>query len=98
MVLGTYPELVRLDRCEVDDGLNRHITDPISSLGIQWGIGWDVDYPDAYCGHAPIGLTQAIADAAIEIHVERVAKVLKTLKDDSIMDPIIAASRKSWKK
>jgi len=98
MLMSPYPELVRLDRCEVNNGLSRHVTDPISSLGIQWGASWIVDYPDAYSGHAPIGLTKAIADAMFEIHVERVAKVLKTLKDDAVMDPIIAASRKNWEK
>jgi len=97
MVMGTYPELVRLDRCEVDNGLSRHISDPIINLGVQWGAYWDVNYPDSYHGHAPLGLTQAISDAAIEIHVERLAKILKTLKDDSVMDPIIAASRRNWK-
>lgn len=98
LILGTYPELVRLDRCEVNNGLNRHVSDPISSLGIQWGGSWGVDYPDSYHGHAPLGLTKAIADACVEVRIERLVKVLKTLKDDSIMDPIIAASRKNWKK
>ena len=98
MVMSPYPELVRLDRSEVNNGLNRHVSDPISKLGIQWGDSWGVDFPDAYHGHAPIGLTKAIADAMFEINVERLTNVIKTLKDDSIMDPIIAASRKTWQK
>jgi len=98
MLMGTYPELIRLDRCEVNNGLSRHIADPILDAGIQWPPGWGLNYPDAYCGHAPIGLTQAIADAAVEISVQRLVEALKVLKDDSVMDPIIAASRKSWTK
>ena len=91
MVMGTYPELVRLDRCEVESGMSRHISDPLSEVGLEWGSSWSVDYPNAYCGHAPIGLTQAIADAAVEISVERTAKALKLLKNDEILDPILHA-------
>ena len=98
MLMGTYPELIRLDRCEVDNGLNRHVADAILDAGIQWPPGWGLNYPDAYCGHPPRGLTQAIADASVEISVQRLVEALKVLKDDSVMDPIIAASRKNWAK
>ena len=94
MLMGCYPELARIDLSEKESGLSRHVSDPISSLGIQWGDSWGVDYPDAYHGHAPIGLTQAIADATVHLHVQRLAGMLKTLKNDEIMNPIIAASRK----
>lgn len=91
MLMGTYPELIRLDRCEVDDGLSTHISDPLSELGVVWGRNWHVNFPNSYAAAAPLGLTQAIADAAVEISVERTVKVLKLLKDDSIMEPILAA-------
>lgn len=94
MVMGTYPELVRLDRCEVESGMSTHIADPLTKLGIGWGGTWGVNQPNAYNGHAPIGLNQRIADAAVEISVERTAAVLKLLKDDAVMDPIIAAANK----
>ena len=97
MLMGTYPELARIDLSEKESGLSRHVSDPIARVGIQWGGSWGVDYPDAYHGHAPIGLTQAIADATVHLHVERLANMLRTLKNDEIMDPIIAASRKGWK-
>ena len=98
MLMGTYPELIRLDRCEAESGLTIHVYDPLAELGIQWGRQWHVNYPNSYSGHAPVGLTQAIADAAVEISVQRLTAVLKTLKDDSVIDPIIAASRKTWQK
>lgn len=91
MVMGTYPELVRLDRCEVESGMSTHIADPLDELGILWGRKWQSNYPNSYAGHAPIGLTQTIADTAVEISVERAAAVLRLLKDDDIMDPIIKA-------
>lgn len=82
---------MRLDRCEADSGRSTGIASPLAKLGIAWGRSWQVNYPNAYAAAPPLGLTQAIADAAVEISVERAANVLKLLKDDSIMDPIIAA-------
>lgn len=93
MVMGTYPELVRLDRCEAESGMSTHISAPLASLGIGWGGAWSANYPNAYNGHAPIGLNQRIADAAVEISVERTAEVLKLLKDDTMMNPIIASGK-----
>ena len=94
MVMGTYPELVRLDRCEAESGLPTGISTPLTKLGILWGRNWHVNFPNAFAGAAPVGLTQTIADAAVEISVERTVKVLQVLKDDSIMDPIIAAQHR----
>lgn len=94
MLMGTYPELIRLDRCEAESGMGTHISDPLTSKGIQWGRSWSTNYPNAYAGHAPIGLTQQIADAAVEISVERTAEVLKLLKNDEIMEPILSAALK----
>ena len=88
-VMGTYPELVDLSRCEAESGLTTHIADPLAEKGIQWGRAWYANYPNAYCGHPPIGLTQQIADLSVKIAVEKLADVYKTLKDDSIMNPII---------
>ena len=48
----------------------------------------------SYAGDPPIGLTQAIADAAVEISVERTVEALKLLKNDAVMDPIIRAGRR----
>ena len=89
MVLGTYPELVRLDKVEQESGMSTHRTDFLSEKGIQWGKGWHLNYPNAYAGHAAVGLTQAIADAAVEISVRRAAEVLKILKDDEKMSTIL---------
>lgn len=94
MLMGTYPELVRLDRCEAENGLSTHISDPLKTVALDWGGAWFANYPNSYAGHAPLGLTQQIADAAVEISVERAVAALKMLKDDSIMDPIIAAGNR----
>jgi len=94
MLMGCYPELIRLDRCEVESGESTHIADPVTDAGLQWAGAWGVNHPSAYDGPAPVGLTQAIADASVEIAVERTVKALKLLKNDAVIDPIIAKSRK----
>lgn len=91
MVMGTYPELVRLDRCEAESGMSTHVADPLAKLGIGWGNAWCANYPNAYNGDAPIGLNQRIAKVSVEISVERTVEVLKLLKNDTVMEPILAA-------
>lgn len=88
LLMGTYPELVRLDRCEAESGMSTHIADPLTDLNIEWGGAWGRNYPNAYSGHAPVDLTQSIADSAVEIAVSRTAQVLKLLKNDKIIDAI----------
>ena len=88
LVMGTYPELVRLDRCEAESGFSTHIADPLMNAGINWAGSWHRNYPNAYNGHPPVGLTQTIADAAVEIAVQRTVAVLKLLKDDEAMKSI----------
>ncbi len=89
MMMGTYPELVRLDRCEALSGLNTHVCDDLHAVGLEWGSAWGKDYPNAYCGHAPVGLTQTIADAAVQISVESLVEALKFLKDDEKVNKVI---------
>jgi len=93
MLMGTYPELIRLDRCLVNSGANRHVADPLTNLDINWPGSWHANFPDAYSGDPPLGLTQQIADAAVEISVERTVKVLQMLKNDEVLNPILAAAR-----
>lgn len=94
-VMAGYPNLVDLSRCEVESGMSTHVADPLSDKGIQWGRAWYANYPNAYCGHAPIGLTQQIANLSMKIAVERTAEVYKTLKDDSLIESIIAKGYKT---
>ena len=92
MVMGCYPELVRLDRCEAESGLSRHISDPLSEAGLKWGRAWHVNFPNAYAGTPPTGLNQRIADVTVQLSAEKLAKALKLLKDDQTMDRIISAA------
>ncbi len=89
LVMGTYPELVALDRCEVESGLSTHRADFLRDAGLDWGSAWSTNFPNAYAGNAPVGLTKAIADAATELAVERTANALKVLKNDELMNTLL---------
>jgi len=61
LVMGTYPELVRMDRCEAESGMSTHISDPLTNAGIQWGYSWLVNYPNARITYSPfITLSRAL--------------------------------------
>lgn len=82
MLMGTYPELARVDLGEKVSGQSRHLTDAVTEAGMTWAKSFYLNYPNSYAGDPPVGLTQAIADAAVEISVERTVKALKLLKND----------------
>ncbi|MBE6696173.1 MAG: creatininase family protein [Ruminococcaceae bacterium] len=88
LVLGTYPELVRLDRSEVLSGMHQHKTDFLGDARIAWGGSWWLDYPNAYAGHPPTGLTETIAKASVEIAVQKLVRALGVLKNDELMKQI----------
>jgi len=92
MMMGLYPELVRLDRGEAESGASTGIANPLYEAGINWGGSWSANFPNSYEGPAPTGLTQAIADAAVELAVQNAERALKVIKDDSIMLPILNAA------
>lgn len=80
-----FPELTRLDKIEALSGLSTHTTDFLSRAGLVWGDAWGKDYPNAYSGHAPVGLTPAMADVFFELAVRRVAEALRVLKNEKLM-------------
>lgn len=81
-MLGTYPELVRMDKCEVESGMSTHRLEHLTNAGIYTAHFWNADFPYSYAGHAPMGCNQRIADAYIKISVERIVNVLRILKYD----------------
>ena len=82
-VMGLHPETVHLDRLGIESGLSTHETDYLKEVGIQiMNGGWDINYPNAYHGHDPIGCNERIGKAAVHVQSHRLAKALKVLKED----------------
>ena len=44
--------------------------------------GWDINYPNAYSGHDPVGCNERIGKAALRFEAERFARAVKVLKED----------------
>ena len=84
IMLGTYPELVRLDRADVESGLSTHRTDHISNAGFYYPPGWFANHPDAYAGHSPAKCSQAVGDMAAKICARRFAESLRVIKEDTV--------------
>ena len=82
-MMGIAPESVRLDRLGIESGLSTHAADYLSEVGIQiMNGGWDINYPNAYHGHDPIGCNERIGKAALRLEAERVANAFRVFKED----------------
>lgn len=82
-LMGICPEAVKLDRLGVESGLSEHKTDYLYEAGIKIrDCGWDIDYPNAYAGHDPIGCNERIGKAALRFESERLANAIKIYKED----------------
>jgi creatinine amidohydrolase len=82
-MMGIAPESVRLDRLGIESGLSTHEADYLSEAGIQiMNSGWDINYPNAYSGHDPIGCNERIGKAALRLEAERTAHAFRVFKED----------------
>jgi len=80
-VMATRPHLVARDRYYAEDGINNHRTDYLTKLGISIKGDWSCRYPNSYSGAAPHGCSQTIGQAMLKVHVERVVRVLRAIKE-----------------
>lgn len=86
MVMAIAPECVHLDRLGIEDGHSLHKTDYLKEAGIHIAAGgWDVDYPNNYCGDDPVDLNPRIAKAAFRLDAERLAEIAAIWKNDTNM-------------
>jgi creatinine amidohydrolase len=82
LVQGTYPELVRPDKFDAENGCcpKRFIPVP----GVEAVLhGWYANCPNSYGGFAPHGCTKSIGDAAVKMSVNRLVKIFEYLKADN---------------
>lgn len=87
LVYGTHPDLVNPDRFDAENGLSiKRIKHP-KEFGIVDGITFEANFPNAFSGFAPIGCTETIGKAAVDMSVERLSKIFEYIKnDDSMID------------
>lgn len=82
-IMGTHPEIVKMNRLGVANGMSRKLSEKYKIHGIQIrDDGWEVDFPDWIDSGDPIGCNERIGQAAVKLEAERVANVLKRIKNN----------------
>lgn len=85
-MMGISPEAVHLDRLGVESGKNQHKTDHLTKAGIKIESGgWDLNYPNGFAGDDPVGCNERIGKAALRLEAERLAKLFKIFKEDTVL-------------
>ena len=82
-MMALCPDAVYMERLGIESGLNLHKTDYLRDAGIKiMDDGWDINYPNDYSGHDPIGCNERIGKAALRFEAERFAHAVKVYKND----------------
>jgi creatinine amidohydrolase len=96
-MMALCPDAVRLDRLGIESGISLNKTRYLREAGIKiMDGGWDVDYPNAYSGHDPIGCNERIGKAALRMESERFAHAVKVLKEDENLWKWHEERQKGW--
>lgn len=95
-VMDVCPRNVHLDHLGKESGLNTHRTDYLRKAGINLPNAWDIDYPNNYTGHDPIGLNERIARFTVRYESERLARAVKLFKEDEQVMMWHEERQKGW--
>ena len=67
------------------------------SVGLEVkSSGWYLEFPNAYCGHDPIGCNERIGRASIRFEAEKLANAAKFFKEDNYLLERLEAKQKGW--
>lgn len=83
-VYGVRPEVVRLDKIDQESGTSTHRFDEFANLKINTPFAWMADYPNSYAGDSHEGMNERIARAMVEYSTDRLCKVIRFLKEETI--------------
>lgn len=81
-MMGIVPQYCRIDKVEQESGLSTHQADYLSAWGVNSGTAWGYNYPNAYHGYAPVGVTETIGKTVLKVHVDRMCRLYKQIKED----------------
>lgn len=91
-VYGVRPETVRLDKVYEESYESTHRFDEFSKLRINTPFAWMANYPNSYEGDMHDGMNERIARAMVEYSTDKLAEVLRFLKNETISDEY----KKEW--
>ena len=82
LVMGLAPEWVRTDRASAEPGLSTGRADYLSRADLSFAPGWSANYPNAFQGYDPVGCTENIGKALVQICAKRMSGLYRLLKED----------------
>lgn len=82
LMMGIVPQYCRIDKVEQESGLSTHQADYLSAWGVNSGTAWGYNYPNAYHGYAPVGVTETIGKTVLKVRVDRMCRLYKQIKED----------------
>lgn len=96
-IMALAPDSFQWDKLGFESGLPTGASRPYREAGIQLADGgWDLDFPNAYCGHDPSECNERIGKAALRIESERLAKAVKFFKEDTYLLEKLNEQQKGW--
>ncbi len=96
-VAAIAPETIEWDQLGKESGLPTGKSALYRKAGIKLADGgWDLDFPNAYCGHDPLGCNERIGRASIRFEAERLATAAKVMKEDTYLLERLAEMQKGW--
>lgn len=82
LMMGIVPQYCRIDKVEQESGLSTHQADYLSGWGVNSGTAWGYNYPNAFHGYAPVGVTETIGKTVLKVHVDCMCRLYKQIKED----------------
>ena len=96
-IMAIAPETVEWDKLGSESGLPSGRGAAYRKAGIKLADGgWGLDFPNAYCGHDPIGCNERMGKASIRFEAERLANAVKFFKEDTFLLECLEAQQKGW--
>ena len=96
-IMAMAPESIEWDKLGIESGLPTGKSAAYRKAGITLADGgWNLEFPNAYCGHDPIGCNERIGQASIRFEAEKLAKAAKFFKEDNYLLECLEAKQKGW--
>ncbi len=96
-IMDIAPESIEWDQLGKESGMPTGKGSLYRKAGIKLADGgWDLDFPNAYCGHDPLGCNERIGKASVRFEAERLAHAAKVMKEDTYLLERLAKQQKGW--
>jgi len=96
-IMAIAPDSIEWDTLGIESGLPTGKGAAYRKANIKLADGgWGLDFPNAYCGHDPIGCNERIGKASIRFEAEKLANAVKFFKEDTFLLERLEEQQKGW--